>query len=533
MLKKQLAKKVLPVAAATSLAVTSLVGINASEKAEAASKPASGVKNVIMIIADGTGVPYYSANRYMLDNPNTVEMEPTVFDPYFVGLQTTYADDPKQNVTDSASAATAMASGVKTYNNGIGVDAAGKPVKTVLEQAKEDGMATGLVATSEVTHATPAAYAAHDESRRNMDAIANDFYDEMINGEHKVDVILGGGLKNFDPAAGRKVDDRNLVDLFKKDGYSFVSTKAELAADKNEQVLGLFANGGLDKAIDRSEEVPSLVDMSKAAIDRLSKDEDGFFLMVEASQIDWAGHDNDLIAAMSEMSEYADTFEYIMDWAKKDGETLVIATADHSTGGLSIGAGPGYNFYVDPIKAFKRTPDFMAAEIAKGADVKETLKKYIDLELSPEEIQSVVDAKAKLADDSYAVDNAIEKIADNRAMAGWTTGGHTGEEVPVLAYGPQSEKLRGLIDNTYHAKLIFDILDQNKNGVKDNSVVGKVVVTGTSTLYKKTADGLVKVKDLKKGTGYKVYSVDNTNKWYVVGGNHVVKFSDKVKFVAN
>ncbi|TYS17683.1 hypothetical protein FZC78_07425 [Rossellomorea vietnamensis] len=458
-ISKKILKRAMKVAAATTIAATGLAGLHMENEvsAETASTPKSGVKNVIMVIADGAGIPYYSANRYMNDNPETKDMEPTVFDPYFVGLQTTYAHDPDENVTDSASAATAMATGYKTYNAGIGVDENGKSVKTVLEQAKEDGMATGLVATSEITHATPAAYAAHELSRRDMDNIADDYYNEMINGEHKVDVLLGGGLKNFDPAAGRK-NEGNLVDKFQKDGYSFVDNKADLLKDDNEQILGLFASGGLPKAIDRTDSIPSLEDMSKAAIDRLSKDEDGFFLMVEASQIDWAGHDNDIVAAMSEMDEYAKTFEYIMDWAEEDGETLVIATADHSTGGLSMGAGPGYNFHVDPIKAFKKSPDFIAAEIAGGADVEATLKKHIDLDLSPEEIQSVKDAKG-----GSAIDAAVEKIADNRSMAGWTTGGHTGEEVPVLAYGPRSEEVFGMIDNTKHAEVIFDILADNQD----------------------------------------------------------------------
>ena len=453
---RKFSKKMLPIAVISSLAITAALHGANNGFAAAQDNQANNakVKNVIFLIGDGMGPAYTTAYRYMKDDPKTPTKELTEFDKYLVGAQMTYADDDKQNITDSASAATAMSSGVKTYNNAIAVDKTKVEVETVLERAKKVGKSTGLVATSEITHATPAAFGAHDESRKNMDAIANDYFDEKIDGKHKIDVLLGGGLVNFD----RK--DRNLTEEFKKAGYSYVTNKQDLLKDKNEQILGLFASGGMDKMIDRSEATPSLEDMTNAAIQRLSKNKDGFFLMVEGSQIDWAGHDNDIVAAMSEMEDFEKAFKAAIDFAKKDGHTLVVATADHSTGGLSVGAKDEYNFFVDPIKAAKRTPDFMAAEIAKGAGVEETLKKYIDLELTKEEIDSV----KKAADTKKAVeiDNAIEAIFDKRSFTGWTTGGHTGEDVNVYAFGPGKEKLSGLIDNTKNADVIFEILSGSK-----------------------------------------------------------------------
>ncbi|WP_390581970.1 alkaline phosphatase [Paenibacillus illinoisensis] len=412
------------------------------------------MKNIIFLIGDGMGTAYTSAYRYMKDDPSTKIMEKTVFDPYLVGAQMTYPDDDTQNVTDSASAATAMSAGVKTYNAAIAVDNDHTEVKTVLEQAKENGKSTGLVATSEITHATPAAFGAHDISRKNMDAIADDYYDELINGEHKVDVLLGGGKTNF------VREDRDLTNEFEQAGFSYVTDRSALLKDTNKQILGLFADGGMDKLIDRTSETPSLAEMTTTAIDRLSSNENGFFLMVEGSQIDWAGHDNDIVGAMSEMEDFAAAFEAAIDFAKEDGETLVVATADHSTGGLTLGKDGEYNFFVDPIKAAVRTPDFMAAQIAKGASVEETLKSYLKLELTSEEIQSVKNA-AKDADIT-TIDNAIEAIIDNRSFTGWTTGGHTGDDVPVYAYGPASHRFSGLIDNTNNAEIIFDILKKHK-----------------------------------------------------------------------
>lgn len=454
MIKGNFKKKILPIAVLSTVAFGSLVGtFNAEAKSEVKDNHAE-VKNVIFLIGDGMGVSYTSAYRYLKDNPETVEAEKTEFDKYLVGNQMTYPEDLEQNVTDSASAATAMSAGIKTYNNAIAVDNDGSEVKTVLEAAKEGGKATGLVATSEITHATPASFGAHDETRKNMNGIADDYYDEMVNGEHKIDVMLGGGLKNF--VRG----DRNLTEEFQKDGYSYVTNKEDMLNNTNEQVLGLFADGGMDKLIDRNEETPSLEEMTNSAIERLNKDKDGFFLMVEGSQIDWAGHDNDIVAAMSEMEDFEKAYKAAIEFAKKDKHTLVVATADHSTGGYSIGANGIYNWFGAPIKAAKRTPDFMAAEIANGADVEETLKAYIDLELTAEEIQSVKEAAG--TGKSRTIDDAIEKIFDARSNTGWTTGGHTGEDVPVFAFGPGKERFYGQIDNTDNAKNIFDILANGK-----------------------------------------------------------------------
>lgn len=241
-----------------------------------------------------------------------------------------------------------------------------------------------------------------------------------------------------------------------------MDNRKDMLKNKDSQVLGLFADGGLPKKIDRTKDIPSLKDMTNTAIKKLSKDKDGFFLMVEGSQIDWAGHDNDIVGAMSEMDDFEQAYKAAIDFAKKDKHTLVVATADHSTGGYSIGADGIYNWFSEPIKAAKRTPDFMAEKIADGADVEKTLKTYIDqkkLALTESEIQSV--KKAAKSKEVLEIDNAIEEIFNKRSHTGWTTGGHTGEDVPVYAYGPSSETFAGQIDNTQIAKNVFKALQYN------------------------------------------------------------------------
>ncbi|KAA1042785.1 alkaline phosphatase [Macrococcus equipercicus] len=428
-----------------------------TKTAQAAStcKVSAQPKNVIFMIGDGMGPSYTSAYRYMQDKPQTNGLDTVSFDNYLLGAQRTIAEDDHQNITDSASAATAMSSGVKTYNNAIAVDNDKTPVKTVLEQAKTVGKSTGLVATSEVTHATPAAYGAHDESRKNMPAIADDYYDEMINGKHKVDVILGGGKDYF------KREDRNLIKEFKNDGYKFVDNKKGLlkaaSNSKDKQILGLFSPGGMPKMIDRDANMPSLQDMTKTAIKKLNANKKGFFLMVEGSQIDWAGHANDVTGAMSEMRDFDLAFQEAINFAKTDCNTLVIATADHSTGGLSMGARGEYNFFVEPIRQMKHTSEYLRAQLMKdGADVDKIIKDNIGFQLTAAELQAIKDAVA--AKNATAIEDAIERPVDTRSYTGWTTGGHTGEDVNVYGYGPGSTLWRGNMDNTDNAKRIFKFL---------------------------------------------------------------------------
>ncbi|WP_396265822.1 alkaline phosphatase [Halobacillus shinanisalinarum] len=481
MMKKGALKKVLSVAVLSSMIFGTTTGMaTQTVKAEEEKKPE--IKNIIFLIGDGMGPAYTTAYRYMKDDPSTMKMEDTAFDPHLVGMQSTYSADPyhdggpddeKENIPDSAATATAMSSGVKTYNGAIAVDLQQEDTQTVLEAAKKKGKATGLVSTSQITHATPAAFGSHENSRQSYDKIADDFYDDLISGEHKVDVLLGGGTDYF------VRDDRNLTEEFQEDGYNYVTSTEGLMNNDSEELLGLFAPVGLDKAIDRPEKQPSLEQMTSEALDTLNQDKDGFFLMVEGSQIDWAGHDNDVVSAMSEMEDFEKAYMEAIEFAKKDEHTLVVATADHSTGGLSIGEGGPYKWNTDVIKAAQHTPDYMAAQIVEeGAEVEAILNENIDFELKQEEIQSVNKAMETASEEDrlLEVDNAIESIFNERSGTGWTTGGHTGVDVPVYAYGPGSDMFAGHIDNTEQAENIFKILGASSS----NDEGGELADTATN-----------------------------------------------------
>lgn len=426
-------------------------------------------KNVILLIGDGMGPSFNTAYRYYKNEMNTKQMNPTAFDNHLVGTNRTYPNDPKENVTDSAAAGTAFSTGHKTYNGAISVDENKQPLETVLERAKEKGKATGLVSTAELTDATPAVFASHIDSRDKKDDIAKQFYQDTINGQHKVDVLLGGGAKYF----GK--DNGNLDNKFAKDGYDVVSNKQELANSQKNQVLGLFADENMPLAIDAPAKNPSLADMQQSALNKLSQDQDGFFLMVEGASIDKAAHSNDITGVMSEMEGFEKAFDQAINYAENRDDTLVIATADHSTGGLSIAKGQDYKWNPDAIHQMKHSGAYMTSEIADGKDPKQVVNDGYNGHFPKKQLDKVIDESKKLdklkkesknegSDQVKAqqekLQHAIQKPVDDESNTGWTTNGHTGEDVNTYAYGPEMDKFEGNKENTNTADVIFSILNR-------------------------------------------------------------------------
>ncbi|MCM3149926.1 alkaline phosphatase [Bacillus pumilus] len=428
------------------------VSTNAADK-----KQTKTPKNVIFIVGDGMGMPVIKAYRTFKQEKLGSPKAQTVWDPYLVGMQTTHPDDPRDNITDSAAAATAMATGKKTYNDAIAVNQEKEPLRSVVEAAKEAQMKTAFVVSSDITDATPAAFGTHNVSRKNKEQIADHFYDEKIGGEHKVDILLGGGMQYFD----RK--DRDLVKEFEKSGYSILRSKDDLTSQSSSKMLGLFQEDELDRAIDRPKHVPTLKDMTKAALAQLNQDNShGFFMLLEGSTIDSAGHENDVVGAMSEMEDFEEAVQAALQFAKKDQETLVVITADHATGGFSFGADgmtseTGYKWDPAPILAAKKTPVYMAKKIAGGQSVRDVLHTHIDFSLTNEEISQV--EKAAQSGKASTIQLSIQHIFDQRSFSGWTTFAHTGEDVPVYAYGPGKAAFQGWIDNTKQGKNLFHIIE--------------------------------------------------------------------------
>ncbi len=277
-------------------------------------------KNIILLIGDGMGVTQISAGMYMNNNKLNLEKFPVV------GLHKSYSHD--KLVTDSAAGATAFASGVKTYNGAIGVDADTIPVKTILEIAEDRGLATGMVATSTIVHATPASFIAHQKSRKMYEEIAADFMNTEI------DFFVGGGKRYFD----RRADDRNLYqelqdnDYVVSDYFKEDLIQCELSWKKN---FAYFTADNDPLQVSQGRDYLFLASKMGMAFLR-NHSEKGFFLMIEGSQIDWGGHANDADYIISEMIDFDRTIGEVLKFAEKDGETLVIVTADHETGGFAI-----------------------------------------------------------------------------------------------------------------------------------------------------------------------------------------------------
>lgn len=412
--------------------------------------------NIIYLIGDGMGVSYTSAYRLFADNPTTKVIEPTVFDQLLVGSATTYPDDDSENVTDSAAAATALASKIKTFNGAIGVDKQRQPVTTLLELAKEKGYSTGIAVTSQINHATPAAFVAHADSRLSYDDIANQYVDSTINGKPKVDLMLGGGRNYFI----RK--DRNLIAELKQKNYSYVDDFNKLGELEKLPAIGLFANVGMPAALG-SDHPFRLADMTDRALSILSG-KSPFFLMLEASQIDWCGHANDIACAMAEMRDMAEAMARIKVFIDKHPNTLLVVTADHSTGGLSIGAKDEYVWRPQVVGNIAVMPaevsELLVSDVANWQTVWTAKTKITLLQDELASLDNLVrQAEANRTDEAKKrLTTQILKIIDKRSGTGWTTKGHTGEDVQVFAYGKQAAIFAGSQDNTDIARKLFDLV---------------------------------------------------------------------------
>lgn len=441
-----------------------LVACNATFAPPSAKSPAepapvvdvSKPLNIIMVVADGMGPAYTSGFRYYHDDPATPEIESNWFERHHVGNASTYPATVSGLVTDSAASATALAAGVKSYNGAIGVDVNKQPVRSVLHVAKSMGMKTGLAVTSQIVHATPAAYVTHNENRRNYNAIADNYFDDRLDGQLKVNVMLGGGTDYF------KRDDRDLTADFVAAGYSYVEDYTELAdIPLGSDVLGLFAPVGLPWALDDTQP-QRLRTLTETALQHLANP-NGFFLLVEASQVDWAGHGRDINSAMAEMQDLHDTMLLLEDYQQQHPNTLIVLTADHSTGGLTLAANGEYRWSPQPLKAITVSVpmmvDTMKAKQMNGTERVNFVAEQLGFALTPEQEEALV--LMDLSEEDWPLEAVIKPMIDAHTNTGWTTSGHTAVDVQIFAQGPHKEKFAGYLDNTDIAKRLFEILADN------------------------------------------------------------------------
>ena len=485
----------------------------------------AAVKNVIMMIGDGMGVQQVGlletyANRA---ESSPYDGEPTGLAKLAqngkIVLSRTSPIDTL--VVDSACSATQLAIGEPTLSEVIGIDKDGNPVQTVLELAKSKGKATGLISDTRITHATPASFAAH-VAHRSME---NDIAAQLL--ETDVDVMLSGGARHFLPQKvnekgkaydryvkrtqgsfsikSKRKDNRDLLKEARQSGYSLAYNWKQLDKVKDGKVLGLFANSAMyngiqweatkDAPAERTQ--PTLKEMTMKALDILSQDEDGFFLMVEGGLIDWAGHENDAGTMLHEMLKFDETINYVYEWAAQRDDTLVVVTADHETGSFGfsynavdvpdadfskpgsafeeLGYQPMWNFgdlsILDKLAAQTKSHaninyEFfgLPAEEQTPERLASMLNEHNEFDVTPEMAATIMETETNeffKANHSYLSAETWPKINDfksfyvygteNRAdLIGrvlsaqqhtvWGTGTHTDTPVGVFIYGPKSGK---------------------------------------------------------------------------------------------
>ena len=401
-------------------------------------------RNVILIVPDGCSVPIWATIRAMTvgtDGELNIDTLPVQ------SRCRTYAANAM--ITDSAAAGTALSTGEKTRVGVLGLNAmtvrgdslTGRPLETILEKAKERGYATGVVSTASVLHATPAAFYAHRADRDWYALIAGDLATAGI------DVVMGGGREYMLPrnATGpegnpsKRTDDRNIIDEMRRNGYTILQDKVGFDAydpEKGDKMLGIFNANHMQYEYDRLRDKagePPLWEMTGKALDLLSMNKKGFFLLVEAARIDHAGHDHDTIRFLWDGVACDKTVGVAKRFAEKHKNTLVIVVPDHGTGG----------------------PHLVGAYEVDNGD--STLVSYNDAGF----------VHYTLNEDGFPVLDNGKPVAVK--WVDW--GGHTGEDVALAAMGPGSDKLTGLVQNTDIRRIMEEHLKMTEEDEKDASEI--------------------------------------------------------------
>ena len=410
-------------------------------------------KNIILMIGDGMGPGQFGAawlysNRVLNKELHMVEV--------MKGGRTAFLVNGAADaiVTESAAAASQIATGMMMTIGTISMGADGKtPVKTILEIARDKGMATGLVTTSGITDATPAAFAAHVAHRSDEASVAEQ---EL---QAAVEVLLGGRKQFFLPeiSAGRRKDGRNLLDEARAAGYAVIDSADDLKRVEGAKVLGLFNMGNMAYEIDRAQtSEPSLAEMTAKTLQVLSRNPKGFFAMIEGGRIDHASHRNDAAGTIRDTLAFDEAVGVALDFQRKNPDTLLIVTADHETGGMAI-IGSGKKVEGDDLAAIQKVQ--ASFEVLEGAlgkhptpeKVREVVKTYLAIEISDDEAKTVVNDPIRKLDPynfSYPLMHSLAFVLRPYLRVGWGTATHTASPLLAFGSGPGSEDLVGFRHNT-------------------------------------------------------------------------------------
>lgn len=422
---------------------------------------AAQARNIILLIGDGMGPSHIWAAR--LYSTRELGRELRMVELMNRGRTAFLVNDTADAiVTESAAAATQMACGIKAPARAVGMGPDGRtPCRSILEIARDRGMATGLVTTSGITDATPAAFSAHVEDRGNETAVASQ---QLRLG---VDVLLGGGRRHFLPesAGGRRKDGRNLAEEARGAGYALAETATELAGFKAGKILGLFSMGNMAFEIDRARTTePSLGEMASKALTALSQNPRGLFVMIEGGRIDHAAHGNDIAATIRDVLAFDEAVGVALEFQRRIADTLIIVTADHETGGMALtGMSGATSINFAAIRNARGSLEVMLRELGEkptAAKIRDAVATQLALAISNEEA-------TVLAADAYRKDPTQTYIPTPRSLVsvlhrhlgvGWATQGHTASPVFAFGSGPGSEDIVGFRHNTELFRIMSESL---------------------------------------------------------------------------
>lgn len=426
------------------LAALSFLAPGETEPLVQVADPASP-RSLVLMISDGFGPASLTLAR-------TAAATPLHLDDILVGSAATASSS--SHITDSAASATALATGIDTANRVIGLDPTGRRLTNMMERARAAGMRTGVVSNTSITHATPAAFSAHNISRDDEQAIA---VEQLGCG---LDVLLGGGRDFFTPV---RTDGRDLLAEARGLGWAVIETPAGLAAADRTPLLGLFTAKHFAYRIDvdaagaSSPPQPTLAQMTARALDLLTAEGEPFVLVVEGGRIDHAAHDNDVASHLLEILDYDEAVGVALEFAEADGRTLVVSVSDHETGGLSLGRNRGLlgTQAWDPSWLRRQTASLerMVDRLQAGEDVLALFAEVGGVpDLDATEANAMRDAVAwvpgllVVATESQSLNGlsrALMTPLAQRAGVEWGTWWHTAVDVPLFAAGVGRERLVG------------------------------------------------------------------------------------------
>ena len=397
------------------------------------------------MIGDGMGPQEVSLGRLVDRDGLSID----VMDPK-PGSMTT--NNVYGEVTDSAAAATALATGQKTYNGAISVDVNNVPIQTAWERAEAVGKSTGILSSVFLADATPGVWTAHTAERSDYTAIAT------AEARRGVEVLLGAGEHYFLPNGAYGTGGPDLVAEMQASGYELVRKDSELLAAPatSGKLVGFFGGAGtmtysLNRPIKEGLTEPTLAQMTGKAIQVLSRDTDGFFLVVEGGGIDWLGHKNDAAGVASDVSALDEAAKVAWDFAKADGNTLVIVTADHETGGLKLPSRLG-QVNVGALRGVSATTDVIWNAMQGGTSITQAMQTYAGITPTKAEVALIQSCNSELG---------VSDALNLRAGVAWgwgpcEGGHHTATKVPVYAFGPGSTTFDSTaLDNTDIGKYLL------------------------------------------------------------------------------